>query len=158
MNMRSKTLFLAGMMLLASLAFAFTRTISRTAAQDISMSAKLLGKWHEQTQTGGAMLDITSVDKLTGQIKGTYTPPGGPASGKGFEVIGWASSAPPIEKRDNVVVVSLTVSLSTYGSIASWTGYLKDNKIVAMWHNIRPNSAYEWDHIVSGQDIFAKVM
>jgi len=156
MNKKSKTTFLAGMALVASLTFGCI--LSKTAAQDISISAKLLGKWHEQTQAGGAMLDITSVDKATGQIKGTYTPPGGPAGGKGFEVIGWASSAPPIEKRDNVVVVSVSVSLNTYGSIASWTGYLKDNKIVAMWYNIRPNSAYEWDHIVSGQDIFAKVM
>ena len=142
----------------ACFAVASSCIVLRTAAQDVSIPAKLLGKWHEQTQTGGAMLEITSVDKATGQIKATYTPPGGPAGGKGFDVIGWASSAAPIEKRDNVIVVSLTVSLNTYGSIASWTGYLKDNKIVAMWYNIRPNSAYEWDHIVSGQDIFAKVM
>ena len=145
------------LVLMACLAAVMACTISSTDAQDTSLQSRLVGKWHEQTQTGGAMLEITSVDKGTGQIQAIYTPPGGPAGGKGFDVIGWASSAAPIDKRDNVVVISMTVSLSTYGSIASWTGYLKDNKIAAMWYNIRPNSAYEWDNIVSGQDVFARV-
>ena len=101
-------------------------------------------------------MNITSVDSATGLMRGKYIPPSGAAGGKEFDVIGWVSSAPPVDKADNVIVVSFSVSLTTYGSIANWTGYLKENKIIASWHNVRPNSGYEWDHITTGQDVFAK--
>jgi hypothetical protein len=129
----------------------------RTVAQDTSLRTKLTGKWTNQNQAkGGATMDITSVDSATGQIKGKYIPPSGPAGGKEFDVIGWVSSAPPRDKQDNVIVVSFSVSLTTYGSIANWTRYMKDSKIIASWHNVRPNSGYDWDHITTGQDTWAK--
>ena len=124
-----------------------------------SLQAYLIGKWTQQmigARTGGAVINITAVDPTTGQITGKYIPPSGPAAGKEFNVTGWISSAPPLEKADNVVTISFTVSLSTYGSISSETGYLKDNKIFAMWHNVRPNAAYDWAHIVTGEDIWTK--
>ncbi len=117
------------------------------------------GKW-TQHYTGmslqGATLSITSVDPVTGQLKGTWTPPSGAAGSKEFEVVGWVGSAPSREKLDNVITISFSVSLTTYGSITSYTGYFKDNKITASWFNIKPNSTYEWDHISTGQDIFSK--
>jgi hypothetical protein len=132
---------------------------SRIEAQETSIQAKLTGQW-TQHYTGmslqGATLNITSVDVATGQIKGKWVPPSGAAGGKEFEVVGWVSSAPPREKADNVITISFSVSLTTYGSITSYTGYFKDNKITASWFNIKPNSAYEWDHISTGQDIFTK--
>ena len=127
--------------------------------QDTSLGSKLVGKWTQEmigARTGGAIINITAVDAATGRISGKYTPPSGPAGGKEFEVTGWISSAAPQEKADNVITVSFTVSLSTYGSISSETGYLKDNKIFAMWHNVRPNAAYDWAHIVTGQDVWTK--
>jgi Avidin family len=127
--------------------------------QDTSLGSKLVGKWTQEmigARTGGAIINITAVDATTGRITGKYIPPSGPAGGKEFEVIGWAGSAAPQEKADNVITVSFTVSLSTYGSISSETGYLKDNKIFAMWHNVRPNTAYDWAHIVTGEDVWTK--
>src|SRR6267378_2339306 len=103
--------------------------LSRSDAQNTSIQTRLSGKW---------------------------IPPSGPAGGKEFEVIGWVSSAPPRDKAHNVITISFSVSLTTYGSITSYTGYFKDNKITASWFNIKPNSAYEWDHISTGQDIFTK--
>src|SRR5262249_6606461 len=130
-----------------------------TYAQDASIQSKLIGKW-TQHYTGmtleGATLNITSVDSATGQLKGKWTPPSGPAGGKEFEVLGWVSSAPPRDKLDNVITVSFSVSLTTYGSITSYTGYFKDIKITVSWFNIKPNTTYEWDHISTGQDIFTK--
>jgi hypothetical protein len=129
------------------------------APEATSPQAYLIGKWTQQmigARTGGAIINITAVDPTTGQISGKYIPPSGPAAGKEFNVTGWVSSAPTQEKTDNVVTVSFTVSLSTYGSISSETGYLKDNKIFAMWHNVRPNAAYDWAHIVTGEDIWTK--
>ena len=124
-----------------------------------SIEAELVGKW-TQHYTGmslqGATLNITSVDSVTGQLKGKWTPPSGAAVGKEFDVVGWVSSAPPREKLDNVITISFSVSLTTYGSIASYTGYFKDNKITVSWFNIKPNTTYEWDHISTGQDIFTR--
>jgi hypothetical protein len=133
--------------------------LTHSQAQDTSRQAKFTGKW-TQHYTGmsleGATLNITSVDSATGQLKGKWVPPSGPAGGKEFEVVGWVSSAQPREKLDNVITISFSVSLTTYGSITSYTGYFKDNKITVSWFNIKPNSTYEWDHISTGQDIFTK--
>jgi hypothetical protein len=129
------------------------------ASSENPLAEKLVGKWKQEmigARTGGAIINITAVDSA-GRISGKYTPPSGPAGGKEFDVIGWISSAPPQEKADNVITVSFTVSLSTYGSISSETGYLKDNKIFAMWHNVRPNTAYDWAHIATGEDVWTKV-
>jgi len=134
-------------------------SLSRSHAQDASTQARLTGKW-TQHYTGlsleGASLIITSIDSSSGRITGKWIPPSGPAGGKEFEVVGWVGSAPPRDKADNVITISFTVSLTTYGSITSYTGYFKDNKITASWFNIKPNSTYEWDHISTGQDIFTK--
>jgi hypothetical protein len=145
---------------LCSLSFALLFVSNAaTAAADDSLAGKFIGKWTQEmigARTGGAVINITAVDAATGRITGKYVPPSGPAGGKEFEVTGWVSSAPPQEKTDNVITVSFTVSLSTYGSISSETGYLKDNKIFAMWHNVRPNAGYDWAHIVTGEDIWTK--
>ena len=134
-------------------------SLSHSQGQDTSTQTRLIGKW-KQHYTGmslqGATLNITSVDSATGELKGKWIPPSGPASGKEFDVVGWVSSAQPREKLDNVITISFSVSLTTYGSITSYTGYFKDNKIIASWFNIKPNSTYEWDHISTGQDIFTR--
>ena len=134
-------------------------SLSQSHAQDTSIPTKLIGKW-TQHYTGmsveGATLNLTSVDLATGQLKGKWIPPSGPAGGKEFNVLGWVSSAQPREKLDNVVTISFSVSLTTYGSITSYTGYFKDDKITAEWFNIKPNSTYAWDHISTGQDTFSK--
>ena len=134
-------------------------SVSPSQVPATSIPARLMGKW-TQHYTGmslqGATLNITSVDSVTGQLKGKWTPPSGAAVGKEFDVVGWVSSAPPRERLDNVITISFSVSLTTYGSITSYTGYFKDNKITVSWFNIKPNTSYEWDHISTGQDIFTK--
>ena len=132
---------------------------ARSADDRSALPSKLIGQWTQEmvgARTGGAIINITAVDPTTGQITGKYIPPSGPAAGKEFNVVGWISSAPPRENEDNVITVSFTVCLLTYGSISSETGYLKDNKIFAMWHNVRPNTAYDWAHITVGEDIWTK--
>src|SRR6266699_7185596 len=131
-------------------------SVSPSQVPATSIQAQLRGKWM-QHYTGmslqGATLNITSVDSVTGQLKGKWIPPSGAASGKEFDVVGWVSSASPREKLDNVITISFSVSLTTYGSITSYTGYFRDNKITTSWFNIKPNATYEWDHISTGQDI-----
>ena len=129
----------------------------RSDAEDTSMQSRLIGKWTNQNETKGpAIINITSVDSATGQLKGKYSPPAGAAAGKEFDVIGWVSSAPPVANRDNVIVISFSVSLNTYGSIATWTGFLKENRIIASSSNARSNTGYEWDHITATYDVWTK--
>lgn len=126
-------------------------------AHDTSMQSRLIGKYTNQNETKGpATITITAVDSVTGQLKGKYAPPSGAAAGKEFDIIGWVSSAPPVANRDNVIVVSFSVSLTTYGSIATWTGFLKENKIIASSSNARSNTSYEWDHITATYDVWTK--
>ena len=150
--MKKKLVLLACCMIVLS-------SVSPSQFPATPIQAQLMGKW-TQHYTGmslqGATLNITSVDSVTGQLKGKWTPPSGAAVGKEFDVVGWVSSAPPREKLDNVITISFCVSLTTYGSITSYAGYFKDNKITVSWFNIKPNTTYEWDHISTGQDIFTK--
>ena len=146
-------------LLLLACCFAVIGSLSHSQAQDTSIPARLTGKWMQHysgMSLEGANLIITSVDSSSGRIMGKWIPPSGPAGGKEFEIIGWVSSAPPRDKADNVITISFSVSLTTYGSITSYTGYFKDHKITASWFNIKPNSIFEWDHISTGQDIFTK--
>ncbi len=133
--------------------------LARSQNRDASAQERLIGKW-TQHYTGmslqGAALKITSVDSVSGELRGKWIPPSGAAGGKEFDVIGWVSSAPPREKLDNVITISFSVSLTTYGSITSYTGYLKNGQITASWFNIKPNTTYQWDHISTGQDIFTR--
>ena len=151
--MTRKTLCLiAGCLLATSVVGPF-----RAGARDDSMQSKLIGKWINQNETKGpAVINITAVDAATGQLKGKYSPPSGAAAGKEFDIVGWVSSAPSVANRDNVIVVSFSVSLTTYGSIATWTGFLKENKIIASSSNVRSNSGYEWDHITATYDVWSK--
>ena len=143
------------LMLLACCVIALS-SVAQSQVPATFTQAQLMGKWTQHYRgmsLQGATLNITSVDSVTGQLKGKWTPPSGAAVGKEFDVVGWVSSAPPREKLDNVITISFSVSLTTYGSITSYT---EDNKITTSWFNIKPNSTYEWDHISTGQDIFSK--
>ena len=129
----------------------------RSDAQDVSSQSKLIGKWTNENETKGpAVINITSIDSATGQLKGKYYPPSGAAAGKEFDLVGWVSSAAPVANRDNVIVLSFSVSLRTYGSIATWTGFLKENKIIASSSNVRSNTGYAWDHITATYDVWTK--
>src|SRR5207244_10715154 len=93
---------------------------SRSHAQKALPQSKLIGKWTNQNETKGpAIINITAVDSATGQLKGKYSPPSGAAAGKEYDIVGWVGSAAPVTNRDNVIVVSFSVSLTTYGSIES---------------------------------------
>src|SRR5437868_1355202 len=150
------------LLLVPALSITFSLRLHPLAAAppDKAVLDNLVGKWVQEmvgARTGAAIIRVTAVDPATGRITGKYIPPSGPAEGKEFDVVGWISSAPAQEKADNVITISFTVSLSTYGSISSETGYLRDNKIFAMWHNVRPNTAYDWAHIATGEDVWTKV-
>ena len=129
----------------------------RIPVMDATAANNLLGRWTNQNESKEpAVIKITSIDAATGRLAGRYYPASGAAAGKEFEIVGWVSSAAPAANRDNVMVISFSVSLSTYGTIATWTGFLKESKIIAASSNVRSNSGYEWDHITATYDAWTK--
>src|SRR5215472_16589163 len=145
--------------LLILLTFAYLYPPAPVQTPAASWQSKLIGKWtqhHVGMSLQGATFSITSVDAATGELRGKWIPPTGPASGREFDVVGWVSSAPARENLDNVITISFSVSLTTYGSITSYTGYFEDDRITVSWFNIKPNTTYRWDHISTGQDIFTR--
>ncbi|PYS79520.1 MAG: hypothetical protein DMF67_01720 [Acidobacteria bacterium] len=132
---------------------------SLTGAQDTLIPTRFIGKWTEHTAgvKEGATLSITSIDLATGQLKGKWIPPTGAAAGKEFDIIGWVSTVPSPDKQlDHVIAVTFSVSLTTYGSVTSYTGFFKDDTIIVLSQNVRPNSRYEWDHITANEAVFTK--
>ncbi|MFY1828356.1 avidin/streptavidin family protein [Myxococcus fulvus] len=113
----------------------------------------LQGKWKNQL---GSTLNIQSISP-SGAIQGTYISPSG-TGGQAYPLVGWVNSLPPQAPQDNVKVLSFTVRWGEIGSITAWTGYCRLQggapQITAMWHLVRPNSAYVWDHILTNTDVF----
>jgi hypothetical protein len=120
----------------------------------------LLGKWTNSVD--GLVVDIQSVDRVTGEIRGKEWPtsaskPGSSAAGTEHDLIGWVSTAPPREGFDNVVPVSFSTSLFEYGTLPAWAGFLRDGKIVTMHYLVWPNRTYSWDHVSAYQETWTRV-
>ena len=122
---------------------------------DQSIREQLIGKWTNTVDK--LVIEITSVDLASGELRGSVSPPSGPAAADGHELVGWVSAAPVKEGVDNVLPVSFSTSLYEYGTLPSWAGFLKDGKIVTMHYLIWPNKAYSWDHISAFQETWTKI-
>ena len=118
----------------------------------------LVGDWLNSL---GSTLTITSVNAVTGKITGTYVSPSGR-----FPLIGWINSLPRQQGKNNVLVVSFSVRwknrAANFGSVTAWNGYytIKKGKhtIVGQWLLSRAVSSFQWDHILTGQDVFSKII
>lgn len=122
---------------------------------------QLKGEWVNEL---GSTLNITSVDKKSGKLSGTYTSPSG-TSGRSVAMIGWmndTASAAKITKESptlsRMVVVSFSVNWGKYGSVTSWSGVcgVKEGvpTIKTIWNLARTVDSYDWDHIITNSDIF----
>jgi hypothetical protein len=129
---------------------------SHSKISQVNPPTNLVGEWTNQL---GSKLNIKAVDPNTGQITGTYKSPSG-TGGNEFPLIGWVNYKPPIQDKDNAIVVSFSVRWGGIGSITTWAGYVKIVNsvpiITGQWFLVRPNSDYVWDHILTGQDVFKK--
>lgn len=118
----------------------------------------LVGEWKNELPKPST-LSIKSVDPGTGAIAGSYFSPLG-AGQQAFPLVGWVNTLPPRGGKDNVVVISYTVRWGQIGSITAWNGWFRaDGKqpvIVGQWLLSRPVTDYPWDHLLAGQDRYAK--
>jgi hypothetical protein len=158
--MRKATPFIAALVLglawSASASAAQAPDYSKRAQSiDSAVQAKLLGRWTNSVD--GLIIEITSVDSASGRIEGFVLPQTGPAAADSHELIGWVSMAPAKENLDNVVPVTFSTTLYEYGTLPSWSGYLKGDTLVTMHYLVWPNKAYSWDHISAFQETWTKL-
>lgn len=126
-----------------------------------------VGKWKNRQQS---VLEIKTYDAATGAISGAYTSHSGASAGSmQYPVVGWINSAhaqpsAPGEAGDHAEVITFAVSWGTLGGISAWTGTCAVNshssgleQISALWHTTRPNTGFEWDHTLTGSEIFVPI-
>lgn len=127
----------------------------RLVALDPSIEAALIGKWTNPVDH--VIIELTSVDLKSGEIKGKEWPTSGLAKGNEHDLVGWVNQAPAREGFDNVIPVSFSTTMFEYGTLPSWSGFIKDGKIVTMHYLVWPNRTYTWDHISSFQETWSRM-
>lgn len=127
----------------------------RAQALDPAVTARLIGKWTNPVDN--LVIEISSVDPASGQIRGRVSPTSGPAAADEHELIGWVSAAPRKESYDNVVPVTFSTTLYEYGTLPVWAGFLRDDKLVTMHYLVWPNGPYRWDHVSAFSETWVRV-
>ena len=127
----------------------------RAQPLDPAVTAKLLGKWTNPVDN--LVIEIRSVDPVSGELRGRVSPTSGPAAADEHELIGWVSAAPRKESYDNVLPVSFSTTLYEYGTLPVWAGFLRDDKLVTMHYLVWPNRPYPWDHISAFSETWVRV-
>jgi hypothetical protein len=127
----------------------------RAQALEPAMKARLLGRWTNPVDA--LIIEISSVDLVSGQIRGRVTPTTGPAAADEHELIGWVSAAPPREAFDNVVPITFSTTLYEYGTLPVWAGFLREDKLITMHYLVWPNRPYSWDHISTFQETWTRL-
>ena len=127
----------------------------RLQALEPALKTRLLGRWTNPVD--GLVIEISSIDLASGQIRGKVSPTSGPAVANEHELIGWVSAAAQKESYDNVVPVTFSTTLYEYGTLPVWAGFLRDDKLVTMHYLVWPNRPYAWDHISTFQETWTRL-
>jgi hypothetical protein len=126
---------------------------------DPTIINELVGTWKNELNSE---LTIRAVDKTTGAVSGSYrTVAQNGTSGDDYPLSGWVNHA-PANNQNHVVVISFSVRWGQIGSVTTWNGYYatvnNSPTIVGQWLLSRSNSSFEWDHILTGQDRFHRIV
>lgn len=127
----------------------------RAQELDPAVKSRLLGRWTNPVD--GLIIEISSIDLVSGQIRGRVSPTSGPAAADEHELIGWVSAAPQKEAFDNVIPVTFSTTLYEYGTLPVWAGFLREDRLVTMHYLVWPNRPYSWDHISTFQETWIKL-
>jgi hypothetical protein len=127
----------------------------RAQVLEPGMKSRLLGRWTNPVDA--LIIEISSIDLVSGQIRGKVTPTTGPAAADEHDLIGWVSAAPQKESFDNVVPITFSTTLYEYGTLPVWAGFLREDKLVTMHYLVWPNRPYSWDHISTFQETWTRL-
>jgi hypothetical protein len=147
--------FIGAVLVLCAPALAGPDYGKRLQALEPALKARLLGRWTNPVD--GLVIEISSVDLASGQIRGKVSPTSGPAAANEHELTGWVSAAPQKESYDNVVPVTFSTTLYEYGTLPVWAGFLRDDKLITMHYLVWPNRAYSWDHVSTNQETWTRL-
>lgn len=153
--MYKAALFMLALALLSSAAPAAPDYGKRAQALEPAMRSRLLGRWTNPVD--GLVIEITSIDLTSGQIRGKVSPTSGPAAADEHELIGWVSAAPLKQAFDNVVPITFSTTLYEYGTLPVWAGFLREDKLITMHYLVWPNRPYSWDHISTFQETWTRL-
>lgn len=123
-----------------------------------------VGKWNDEVKS---IIAIKTYDPATGAISGQYISRSGAGS---WPMVGWINSVAAVRsaadkagKGDHADVFTLLVRWGERGSVTAWTGTcMMDAKsgfaqISTLWHTARPNTGFEWDHILTGSEVIVPI-
>lgn len=127
----------------------------RALGLEPALKARLIGRWTNAVD--GVVIEIGSIDLVSGQIRGKVSPVTGPAAANEHELIGWVSGAPQRESWDTVIPVTFSTTLYEYGTLPVWAGFLRDDKLVTMHYLVWPTKPYSWDHISAFQETWTRL-
>jgi hypothetical protein len=153
--MHKPILSLLGTGLLCATAAAAPDYGKRAQTLEPALKTRLLGRWSNPVD--GLIIEISSIDLVSGEIRGKVSPTSGPAAADEHELIGWTSAAPRKESYDNVVPVTFSTTLYEYGTLPVWAGFLRGDQLVTMHYLVWPNRPYSWDHISAFQEIWTRL-
>lgn len=153
--MYKAALFMLALALLCGAAPAAPDYGKRAQALEPAMKSKLLGRWTNPVD--GLVIEITSIDLISGEIRGKVSPTSGPAAADEHELIGWVSAAPLKQSLDNVVPITFSTTLYEYGTLPVWAGFLREDKLITMHYLVWPNRPYSWDHISTFQETWTRL-
>ncbi|HWX34545.1 MAG TPA: avidin/streptavidin family protein [Steroidobacteraceae bacterium] len=122
---------------------------------DSAILTKLIGKWTNPVDK--VVIEITSVDLVSGLLKGKEWPSTGQAAGNEHELLGWVSTAPARDNYDTVIAISFSTSLYEYGTLPVWAGFVREDTIITMHYLIWPTAAYSWNHVSTFQETWTRV-
>lgn len=127
----------------------------RAEKLDPEVTSRLIGKWTNPVDN--LVIDIRSVDPVSGELRGRLSPTSGPAAADEHVLVGWVSAAPRKESYDNVVPITFSTTLYEYGTLPVWAGFLRNDKLVTMHYLVWPNRPYPWDHISAFSETWVRV-
>jgi hypothetical protein len=153
--MKKVILAFLGAGLLCTSALAAPDYGKRAQTLDPALKGRLIGRWTNSVDR--LIIEISSVDLVSGEIRGRVQPTAGKAAAAEHELIGWISAAPQKESWDSVVPVTFSTTLYEYGTLPVWAGYLRDDTLITMHYLVWPTTPYTWDHISAFQETWTRL-
>ena len=126
--------------------------------------AQPLGKWNDEVKS---VIAIDMYDTASGALSGRYISRSGAGT---WPMVGWINAMPAASSAagkagegSRAEVFTLAVRWGERGSVTAWTGTCTVNaasglaRISTLWHTARADTGLEWDHTLTGSEVFVPI-